>query len=57
MGKILENLNMVLVIGLVLAIGLMMGFHAEAITEMPKAFRQWRFAPAPYVCEWRFASY
>jgi uncharacterized membrane protein len=33
MGKILENLNVVLVIGLVLAIGLMMGFHAEAITE------------------------
>lgn len=33
MGKILENLNAVLVIGLVLAIGLMMGFHAEAITE------------------------
>src|SRR5215218_6313799 len=33
MGKILENLNMVLIIGLVLAIGLMMGFHAEAITE------------------------
>ena len=33
MGKILENLNAVLLIGLVLAIGLMMGFHAEAITE------------------------
>ena len=30
MGKILENLNMVLLIGLVAAIGLMMGFHAEA---------------------------
>lgn len=33
MGKILENLNVVLVIGLVLAIGLMMGFHAESLTE------------------------
>ena len=33
MGKILENLNMTLLIGLVAAIGLMMGFHAEAITE------------------------
>lgn len=33
MGKLLENLNMVLITGLVLAIGLMMGFHAEAITE------------------------
>src|SRR5262249_54043781 len=31
MGKILENLNLVLVIGLVLAIGVMMGFHADAL--------------------------
>lgn len=33
MGKILENLNVVLLIGLVAAIGLMMGFHAESLTE------------------------
>src|SRR5687767_15454996 len=32
MGKILENLNLVLGIGLVLAIGLMMGFHAETLS-------------------------
>ena len=32
MGKILENLNLVLLIGLVLAIGLMMGFHAESLS-------------------------
>src|SRR5678810_1074378 len=32
MGKILENLNMVLVVGLVLAIGLMMGFHADTLS-------------------------
>jgi uncharacterized membrane protein len=31
MGKILENLNIVLVIGLVAAIGLMMGYHAETL--------------------------
>ena len=31
MGKILENLNMVLLIGLVAAIGLMMGFHADTL--------------------------
>lgn len=31
MGKILENLNVVLIIGIVLAIGLMMGFHADAL--------------------------
>jgi uncharacterized membrane protein len=30
MGKILENLNAVLLIGLIAAIGLMMGFHADA---------------------------
>ena len=29
MGKLLENLNVTLVIGLILAIGLMMGFHAD----------------------------
>ena len=29
MGKLLENLNITLVIGLILAIGLMMGFHAD----------------------------
>src|SRR5687768_16917492 len=29
MGKILENLNLVILIGVVAAIGLMMGFHAE----------------------------
>ena len=32
MGKILENLNLVLFIGLVAAIGLMMGFHAETLS-------------------------
>ena len=32
MGKILESLNMVLLIGLVAAIGLMMGFHADSLT-------------------------
>jgi uncharacterized membrane protein len=32
MGKILENLNLVLLIGLVAAIGLMMGFHADVLT-------------------------
>jgi uncharacterized membrane protein len=32
MGKLLENLNIVLVIGLVAAIGLMMGFHAESLS-------------------------
>ncbi|WP_294120805.1 urate hydroxylase PuuD [Sphingomonas sp.] len=31
MGKILENLNLVLLIGLVAAIGLMMGFHADSL--------------------------
>jgi uncharacterized membrane protein len=31
-GKILENLNMVLLIGLILAIGLMMGFHADSLS-------------------------
>ena len=29
MGKLLENLNVTLFIGLILAIGLMMGFHAD----------------------------
>ena len=32
MGKILENLNVVLIIGFVAAVGLMMGFHAETLT-------------------------
>lgn len=32
MGKILENLNVVLIIGVVAAIGLMMGFHADTLT-------------------------
>jgi uncharacterized membrane protein len=31
MGKLLENLNMVLIAGLVLAIALMAGFHAESL--------------------------
>ncbi|HVF36748.1 MAG TPA: urate hydroxylase PuuD [Sphingomicrobium sp.] len=39
MGKILENLHLVLVIGLVGAIALMMGFHAETLTE--GAVLQW----------------
>ncbi len=33
MGKILENLNLVILIGVVAAIGMMMGFHAESLTE------------------------
>jgi len=32
MGKILENLNIVLLIGFVAAVGLIMGFHAETLT-------------------------
>jgi uncharacterized membrane protein len=32
MGKLLENLHMTLLVGLLLAIGLMMGFHAETLT-------------------------
>jgi uncharacterized membrane protein len=32
MGKILENLHVTLLIGVALAIGLMMGFHAETLT-------------------------
>jgi uncharacterized membrane protein len=39
MGKALENLHVTLFIGLILAIGLMMGFHAESITE--SAVLQW----------------
>ena len=39
MGKLLENLHVTLLIGLVAAIGLMMGFHAETITE--SAVLQW----------------
>ena len=34
MGKILENLNVVLIIGFVAAVGLMMGFHAETLTTV-----------------------
>lgn len=33
MGKLLENLNVVLIAGLVLAIAMMAGFHAESLTE------------------------
>lgn len=32
MGKILENLNLVLLVGLAGAVALMMGFHAETLT-------------------------
>jgi len=32
MGKLLENLNMTLLVGAIIAIGLMMGFHAETLT-------------------------
>jgi uncharacterized membrane protein len=39
MGKILENLHVTLGLGLVLAIALMMGFHAETLTE--SAVLQW----------------
>ena len=39
MGKILENLNLVLGIGLLLAIGLMMGFHAETLSA--EAILRW----------------
>ena len=39
MGKLLENLHVTLVIGLVASIGLMMGFHADTITE--SAVLQW----------------
>jgi uncharacterized membrane protein len=35
MGKILENLHVTLGIGLVLAIAMMMGFHADALTAPP----------------------
>ena len=38
MGKLLENLNIVLFIGLVAAIALMMGFHADTLTAVV-AFR------------------
>jgi uncharacterized membrane protein len=34
MGKLLENLNVTLFIGLVGAIGLMMGFHAETLSSV-----------------------
>ena len=39
MGKLLENLHVTLLVGLIAAIGLMMGFHAETITE--SAVLQW----------------
>ncbi|MEO5774995.1 MAG: urate hydroxylase PuuD [Sphingomicrobium sp.] len=35
MGKILENLHITLAIGLVLAIAMMMGFHADVLTAPP----------------------
>ena len=38
MGKLLENLHLTLLVGLVLAIGLMMGFHADTLTAVV-AFR------------------
>ena len=38
MGKLLENLNLVLFVGLVGAIALMMGFHADTLTAVV-AFR------------------
>ncbi|MEO5810019.1 MAG: urate hydroxylase PuuD [Sphingomicrobium sp.] len=34
MGKLLENLNITLLIGLAAAIGLMMGFHANTLTAV-----------------------
>ena len=39
MGKLLENLNVVLVAGLVLAIALMAGFHAESLSA--EAILRW----------------
>ena len=39
MGKLLENLHITLLIGLVAAIALMMGFHSETLTE--SAMLQW----------------
>ncbi|QDP18766.1 urate hydroxylase PuuD [Sphingomonas xanthus] len=39
MGKLLENLHLVMLVGLVAAIGLMMGFHADTLTE--SAMLQW----------------
>ena len=38
MGKLFENLHLTLLVGLVAAIGLMMGFHAETLT-LAVAFR------------------
>ena len=34
MGKLLENLNVTLLIGLAAAVGLMMGFHADTLTAV-----------------------
>ena len=39
MGKLLENLNMVLIAGLVLAVALMAGFHAETLSA--EAILRW----------------
>ncbi len=39
MGKLLENLNVVLIAGIVLAIGLMAGFHAESLSA--EAILRW----------------
>ena len=39
MGKLLENLNMVLIAGLILAIALMAGFHAESLSA--EAILRW----------------
>ena len=38
MGKLLENLHLTLIVGFILAIGLMMGFHADTLTAVV-AFR------------------
>ena len=40
MGKILENLNLTLFIGLILAIGLMMGFHPDVL-QTPVVLLTW----------------
>jgi uncharacterized membrane protein len=41
MGKILENLHVTLGIGLVLAIGLMAGFHADEVSQTAAPILQW----------------
>ena len=35
MGKLLENLHLTLAVGLILAIAMMAGFHAEMLTAPP----------------------